>query len=217
MSIAAAQVEAVATLVNGVGESVLYTCLEAEAKRNGQETEEDRMRNVRNVATRLVPATVPGSPAYHRIALQSLLAIVAKRGMPSFFVTLTADEASLLAWKEIKELERLANHIIGDDYDSDDEDDPPLLNWKDLPVECARLFHDRVQNFLHQHLLREDDPLLGRIEHHTVRYESQASTSPQAMLLECMNSLNMLPHHRAGSQAIGTSTLVTATTSACAG
>jgi hypothetical protein len=169
-----------------LSESVLYTCLEAEAKRNGEETEEDRMRNVRNVATRLVPATVPGSPAYHRMALQSLLAIVAKRGMPSFFLTLTADEATRLAWKEIKQLERLANHAIGEDYDSDDPDDPPTLTWQDLPVECARLFHDRVQNFLHQHLLREDDPLLWRTEHYTVRYESQASDSGLSALSATM-------------------------------
>jgi hypothetical protein len=80
------QVEAVASLVNGVGESVLFSAIAREEKLHPGLSEGERLANV---ASRLVPAAIPGSPQYHRAALQDLLAIVAARGLPSFFLTLT--------------------------------------------------------------------------------------------------------------------------------
>lgn len=59
------QVEAVATLVNGVGESVLYTALEREKEKNPEATPEEVLRKV---ATHLVPAIVRGEPHQSSIA-----------------------------------------------------------------------------------------------------------------------------------------------------
>jgi ATP-dependent DNA helicase PIF1 len=105
------QVEAVATLINGVGESMLYSCLERERKNNPDPTEQDHLKAA---ARQLVPPTVPGSPAYHRSKLQDLLAIVNKNGIPSLFLTLTADELTHMRWPEVQALERQgpSNHQL---------------------------------------------------------------------------------------------------------
>jgi hypothetical protein len=42
----------------------------------------------------------------------------------------------------------------------------------------AALFHERVQHFMQQHILAKDNPILGRVNHHTVRYESQVRGWP---------------------------------------
>lgn len=90
----AAQIEAVASLVNGVGESVLFAALQREEERNPDLSEPERLNKV---ASRLVPASIPGSPQYHRQALQDLLAIVHAKGLPSFFLTLTGQCSRLIA------------------------------------------------------------------------------------------------------------------------
>lgn len=179
------QVEAVATLVKGVGESVLYTALEREKEKNPEATPEEVLRKV---ATHLVPATVPGSPEFHRQGLQDLLAIVAKRGLPSFFLTLTADEASELRWPEVKEFEKMLNDMQWHEG----------WTWKDMPVEMGTLFYERVQMFLHKHLLCKDNPLLGRLEAYTIRFESQVRSCPGiqscGMLDAAKNACIVLQH-----------------------
>lgn len=154
------QVEAVATLVNGVGESVLYSCLEKQRRINPAGTEADHLKAA---ARQLVPASVPGSPAYHRAKLQDLLAIVNKFGIPNLFLTLTADEISHLAWPEVEALAQKARDLTG----------AADLTWRDMPCEMARLFSDRVQTFMKQHVLSDTNPILGKITHWMVRYESQ--------------------------------------------
>jgi hypothetical protein len=154
------QVEAVASLVKGVGESVLYDSLQREAERHPNAPFEDQLRAV---GSRLVPANVPGSPSYHRQALQDLLAIVDKHELPSFFLTLTADELTPERWPEVEAMEEVARRLTGIES----------LTWRDLPVEMARLFHDRVTAFMKDHILNSDRAILGKVQHHTVRYESQ--------------------------------------------
>lgn len=124
-----------ATLVNGVGESVLYTCLEKQRRINSNGSEADHLKEA---ARQLVPANVPGSPAYHRAKLHDLLAIVDQHGIPSLFLTLTADETSHLAWPEVEALAQKARDLTG----------VADLTWRDMPCEMARLFSDRVQAFM---------------------------------------------------------------------
>lgn len=52
------QVEAVASLVNGVGESVLFSAIAREEKLHPGLSEEERLANV---ASMLVPGSIPGS------------------------------------------------------------------------------------------------------------------------------------------------------------
>jgi hypothetical protein len=161
-------VEAVSCLVNGVGESVLYNSLQAEWKK---QPDADLELILTRVARRVVPPSVPGSPQYHQQGLQDLLAIVAEHGMPTFFLTLTADEVSDMRWPEVKDFEDLCNKMgFGRHW-----------TWQDMPAEMATLFYARVQHFLKAHLLHNTDPVLGKVNHYTVRYESQvrrAATLP---------------------------------------
>jgi hypothetical protein len=159
------QVEAVASLVKGVGESVLYSCLEAEKARHPDDSLEQQLSRV---ASHVVPPAVPGSPAYHRQGLEDLLAMVDQHGLPSFFLTLTADETSELRWPEVPAFEALLKGVAFSDS----------WSWRDMPCQMAALFHERVQHFMQQHVLAKDNPILGRVNHHTVRYESQVRSWP---------------------------------------
>ena len=149
-----------AALVKGVSETMLHTCLQRQRRIMPDAPQEEL---IRHAAKRLVPHTVPGSPAFHRTALNDLLAIVDSRGVPSLFLTLTADEATGMRWAEVDEMEALLQKTVRNDD----------LSWRDMPVEMARLFHDRVTNFIHTALLDPDNPILGKITDYTVRYESQ--------------------------------------------
>lgn len=158
------QVEAVCSLVNGVHESALYSCLERERRNNPHAPEHD---HIEAAAKDLVKANVVGSPAYHRAELHNLLAIVDAYGIPSLFLTLTADEASDMRWGEVDAMEGLLHSTLGDNSGT----------WQDIPVEMSRHFTDRVNNFMRQHILCKDDPILGNVLHHTVRYESQVKNN----------------------------------------
>lgn len=154
------QVEAVSALVKGVNETVLHNSLKAEQKRHPDAPLEEILPRV---ARRIVPPTVPGSPQYHRAGLEDLLAMVSEHGMPSLFLTLTADEASEMRWPEVAEFEALCHKMgFNDDW-----------TWRDMPVEMATLFYERVQHFMKAHLLDPNDPILGKVLNYTVRYESQ--------------------------------------------
>ena len=132
------QVNSVVAVVNGVGESVLYDALKREEDLNPEGTLQDHLRRA---GTYLVPANVPGSPAYPRNALQELLAIVDKHGVPSFFLTLTADELTDQRWKDVGALEALMQHLTQN----------PGMTWRDMPCEMARHFRDRVNAFMQTH------------------------------------------------------------------
>lgn len=53
------------------------------------------------------------------------------------------------------------------------------LTWQDMSCEMARLFSDRVQAFMQQHVLSPTNPILGRVNHWMLRYESQVMTWPE--------------------------------------
>lgn len=82
-----------------------------------------------------LPDTMPGSPSWHRKHLQDLIHTVAEKGMPSLFLTLTADEISETRWSEIQALEAILQNI------------DQRLTYDNCPVECGALFHQRLWSF----------------------------------------------------------------------
>lgn len=149
-------------LINGVSETVLHTCLQRERRAAPAKPLSEQLRNV---ARHVVPANVPGSPAYHRTALHDLKAVVARRGLPTLFLTLTSDEVSELRWYDVVAFEALLNRLAGP-FDNS-------LTWQHIPAEMQRLFVDRTNTFLKQHVLCGDAGIFGRVTLHLTRYESQ--------------------------------------------
>ena len=110
--------------------------------------------------------------------LQDLLAMVEQFGMPYFFLTLTANEMSSLRWEEVIHIEDIANTIH------------PSMSWKDCPVECAILFHARVQKFMHDVLL-SGPKVLGTIDQYVIRYELQSRGFVHAHIILWMNQVDV--------------------------
>jgi Helitron helicase-like domain at N-terminus len=97
-----------------------------------------------HLAKTLIPPRIQGSPAYYRERLADLLAMVDKHGMPAFFLTLTADEVSGdLRWEEIKDLDTFMLKFNAG------------LNWQNAPVECATMFHERLQSFMNSYIRKD--------------------------------------------------------------
>lgn len=76
-------------------------------------------------------------------------------------------QVSELRWQEYQDIDNIARQLH------------PDLSWRDCPAECAKLFHERVQAFMRDHL-HGSQPLLGRVQHHVVRYELQVCASTAA-------------------------------------
>jgi hypothetical protein len=95
------------------------------------------------------------------------------RGMPSAFLTLTADEVSPTRWDEVDDLEEFLEKFGRG------------LEWHDAPVENARLFHLRVTEFLDRFVLgdTESSSLLGNVPHYLIRYEVQHRGSLHAHIV----------------------------------
>ncbi len=48
----------------------------------------------------------------------------------------------------------------------------PNMSWKDCHVECATLFHSRVNMFMYKHILN-DNGILGKVKEYVIHYELQ--------------------------------------------
>lgn len=107
-------------------------------QRNPNATEEEIYQHVCKYT---LPDTMPGSPSWHRKHLQDLIHTVAEKGMPTLFLTLTADEVSETRWSEIHALEQMLNNI------------DQRLTYDNCPVECAALFHHRLWSVLKQYII----------------------------------------------------------------
>lgn len=125
---------------------------------------------MQNVLKHSVPGNVPGSPAWFRIELSKLLARVDAWGLPSFFLTLTADEHSPLRWTEIHDMEQLLKSFCNS------------YSFENVPVECSTHFLNRIQDFLREHILH-DNGILGKCEHYVIRYEVQHRGSLHAHIV----------------------------------
>ena len=120
---------------------------------------------------------MPGTPAWHKRHLQDLVHMVKVFGMPHLFLTLTCDEVSEMKWQEIVDLEEFLKSVASN------------LSFQDCPVECAKLFHDRLWAFLHKFIIKpslngqRSPGLLGRVSHYVVRYEVQSRHSLHAHIV----------------------------------
>lgn len=98
-----------------------------------------------------------------------------RHGIPSLFLTLTADEVSELRWPEVEQMENKLKALLK----------PNVVTWQDMPCEMARLFADRVRSFMEQHVLSKTRPILGRVLHWMVRFESQVSILAEGVWACC--------------------------------
>ena len=110
---------------------------------------------MQHVLKHTVPSSVPGSPAWFRQQLQNLLAMVDASGLPSFFLTLTADEHSPLKWAEIVDMEQLLKSFCNS------------YSFENAPIECSAHFLKRIKDFLREHILHESG-ILGNCEHYVI-------------------------------------------------
>lgn len=110
---------------------------------------------MQHVLKHTVPSSVPGSPAWFRQELQNLLAMVDASGLPSFFLTLTADEHSPLKWAEIVDMEQLLKSFCNS------------YSFENAPIECSAHFLKRIKDFLREHILHESG-ILGNCEHYVI-------------------------------------------------
>jgi hypothetical protein len=132
---------------------------------------------MRHVVKWKMPATVIGSPKYHRDALLDLKALVQRAGMPTLFVTLTADEVSGTRWEEINDLETFMERFAQG------------FKYSDVPVECAAHFIDRFKTLMRRDILCTDESgrqkrgIFGNVTDHLVRYEVQGRGSLHVHML----------------------------------
>ena len=119
-----------------------------------------------------------GSPAWHATKLTDLLTMVDRFGLPSFFVTLTADEVSSMRWREYDDLEEFL-HRFNTSFD-----------WKDAPVEGNHLFMTRTRLFMKEFILHKTDGILGTVTHHMLRVEYQSRGSPRIHLVIWVNDVD---------------------------
>ena len=95
----------------GVSESVLQRDITRYKAKNPESSEEDVMRNI---LKHTVPKSLPGTSGYHHRNLQDLLCMVHDLGLPTLFVTLTADEVSEFKWQSITDLESVVKDFNDD-------------------------------------------------------------------------------------------------------
>ncbi|GAX77275.1 hypothetical protein CEUSTIGMA_g4721.t1 [Chlamydomonas eustigma] len=129
---------------------------------------------VRHAMKHVLPATIPGSPAWHYNALQDLLAVVNENGMPDLFWTVTMDEVSELKWQPVRDMEALLKNFCNS------------MSFKDAPVECARLFDEKLQRAIKQWLFikgGKQKGVLGRVKDYLIRYEVQDRGSVHAHVI----------------------------------
>ncbi|GAX85376.1 hypothetical protein CEUSTIGMA_g12793.t1 [Chlamydomonas eustigma] len=120
-----------------------------------------------------IPGNVSGSPSWFRERLADLLAVVDKHGMPSLFLTLTADEHSQTRWPEIEGIEEILKNFNTE------------FTWKDAPVEMSKLFCDRIKAFMDTYVLCDHLPgcpagtggIFGKVLRHMIRFEVQGRHS----------------------------------------
>jgi hypothetical protein len=139
--LALVQIYLIVAVTESVRESVLQNAHDRHKLHCPDLTERQHFNHL---AKTLIPPRIPGSPAFYRERLADLLAMVNKHGMPTLFLTLTADEVSGdLRWQEIKDLDAFMEKFNAG------------LNWQNAPVECATMFHERLQSFMDSYIRKD--------------------------------------------------------------
>ena len=103
---------------------------------------------------------VKGTPAYWKIFLHDVLAMVNQLGLPTFFLTLSGAD---LRWKEsILIISRLNGVDLDENGEIDYFQKCEILNSN--PVLVARHFQYRVETFFKEIIINKKSPL-GSVEH----------------------------------------------------
>lgn len=151
-------------------------------KREHPDADDDEV--MQHVLKHTVPACMPGSPAFYRTNLLDLLQLVEQWGMPSFFLTLTADEGSDMCWPEMQDLTTFLHKFNSS------------FTFQNAPVECTAHFLKRLDDFMDTYILCKpknhghtdvapgtECGLCGRVLHHVVRLETQGRGSLHAHIM----------------------------------
>ena len=120
---------------------------------------------------------VRGSPAYWRVALLDLLAMLRQLGTPTWFLTLSAAD---MQWPEvIQSIARQYGQIFSDD-------EVLAMSWEEKcrwlrsnPVTAARQFQHRLEVFFKDFIGSKCNPI-GELQDFMIRVEFQARGSPHA-------------------------------------
>jgi hypothetical protein len=78
----------------------------------------------------------------------------------SFLKKTTANEMTSLKWHEFNDMEYIIKQIHLN------------MSWEDFPIECATLFHSRVNMFVYKHILN-NNVILNKVKEYVIRYELQ--------------------------------------------
>ena len=137
-----------------------------------------------NIVKHKVSPQLTGSPAWHKKELDDLIAGVQVFGLPSVFLTLTADEVSKSRWPAFSNLEHLMSKVNAG------------MTWQDAPVESAKIFMDKLKKFMHTWIIppperkkgqknatKYSPGILGLVEHYVIRYEVQGRGSLHAHIM----------------------------------
>ena len=116
---------------------------------------------------------VKGTPAYWKIFLLDVLAMVNQLGLPTFFLTLSGAD---LRWKEsILIISRLNGVDLDENGEIDYFQKCEILN--NNPVLVARHFQYRVETFFKEIIINKKSPL-GSVENYAIKVEFQLRGSP---------------------------------------
>ena len=115
-----------------------------------------------------LPPQLNGSPAFFKAQLKNLQAMVRQYGMPTLFLTLTADEVSATKWTECSQAQALFSEVLN----------KPVSAY-DMPVENARIFMHRFDNFMKDYILG-GSRILGEVQQFVHRFELQGRGSLHA-------------------------------------
>ena len=158
-------------ILNDVRSSVLDASIRKFERTHPDKSREDAFRAV---LKHNVSLSIPGTPGWHKSKLEDLKAMVRTWGIPHGSLTLTCDEVSPTRWQEITDLEAFLAT-----YNSS-------LRWTDAPVECALIFHTRMQTLMAGHI--NSRGIFGKVLHHVTRYECQARGSLHAHVILWLDS-----------------------------
>jgi hypothetical protein len=122
-----------------------------------------------------LPSLIQSSPMWHRSQLQDLLTMVNEFGMPHLKKTLIEYEMTSRRWLKFNDMEYLVKQTHQN------------MSWKDCPMECATLFHYRVNMFMHQPILKSNGNLGIYIYIYVIRYELQHCGSVHAHIILWVN------------------------------
>ena len=154
------------------------TCNNITAGMLGQDFEQTVKNVIASENAYKFMSTIKGTPAYWKLMLYDVLAMVKQLGMPSYFMTLSCAD---LRWDELIIIIR---RLRGENISREELDNLSYFDkCEDLnsnPVLVARHFQYRVENFFKEIVINGQ---LGKIVYYAIRVEFQDRGSPHVHCL----------------------------------